>query len=104
MLALALAAAVLAQEPDAQTLYHQAVGCAASADVARDGSQTARDLDQEILTWGLVMAGFGPQAGRSPAQVDHEDIDRARAFFVQMREARPQAFAAHRAFCQSLLP
>lgn len=106
MLILALATAMAFQEPEPQTLYHQAVGCAASAVVDR-GEQPppeTRGMDEEILTWGLVMADFGPRAGRTVAQVDHEDVEKAHAFFTQMQTSKPASFEAHRAFCRSFLP
>jgi hypothetical protein len=104
--ALALTQSAPAPEPDPQTLYHQAVGCAASAVVAQEAERAVDDRrpNEEVFTWGMAMAQFGPLAGRTVQQVDHEDFDRAKVFFSQMRETKPAAFAAHRSYCGSFLP
>ena len=94
--------------PDSEphTLYHQAAACAASAVVAEEaeGPTVGRRPNEEVFTWGMAMARFGPLAGRDVEQVDHEDFNRARLFFEQMRIAKPEAFAAHRVYCRSVLP
>lgn len=104
----AVAALLQAQaepEPEPRTLYEQALGCAASATLAKDaGTEDESALFDEILTWGLVMGEYGPRVGRSKAQIDDEDIHRARTFFAQMQTSKPAIFAAHRAYCRAFLP
>jgi hypothetical protein len=105
LVALSLAQAA-ASDPEPHTLYHQAAARAASSVVAQETEGLADDrrLNEEAFTWGMAMAEFGPLAGRTVEQVDHEDFDRAKLFFEQMRVAKPEAFAAHRVYCRGLLP
>lgn len=101
-----LVAALLAQgwaDPPAGPLYREAVACVASASVAKKKKDSTDNFD-EILTWGLVMAEFGKKAGRTAAQVDRDDLEAAEPFYRLMKEHRPKAFDAHRAYCKALLP
>ena len=101
-----LIAALLAQgwaEPPAEPLYRDAVACAASAMIVAGDKKPPENFD-ELLTWGLVMAEFGKKAGRTAEQVDKEDLDKAEPFYRQMKEHKPTAFEAHRAYCKALLP
>ena len=101
-----LIAALLVQgwaEPPAGPLYRESVGCAASAIAAKTKKDSPENFD-ELLTWGLVMAEFGKKSGRTSDQVDHEDLEAAEPFYRQMKEHRPKAFEAHRAYCKALLP
>ena len=95
--------------PSPQTYYHQAFACAASAHIEQEAGPTAEEgeftiLDEEILTWGVIAGHLGPAAGRSPNEVDWEDLDNAVRFYREMREWKPLAFAAHRTYCRALLP
>lgn len=108
MLIAALLAQAPAPDPPAAPLYRDAVACAASTFVESGKTPGAKeDVGEEfdeLLTWGLVMAEFGKKAGRTAAQVDKDDLDEALPFYRQMKEHRPRAFAAHRAYCKALLP
>ncbi|MGA0546553.1 hypothetical protein ACO2Q1_14870 [Brevundimonas sp. VNH65] len=116
-LAISLWAAAAGQDamPEPYTLYHQALACAVSAGVAdaarpdadtptAEGARQWSETTDEILAWGMVMAHSGPLAGRTPEQVDRIDAERAEAFFAEMREKKPEVFAAHRAYCRSMMP
>lgn len=101
-----LIAALLAQgwsEPPAGPVYREAVACVASAMVER-GDKASGPPGDEIMTWGFVMAEFGRKAGRTAEQVDRLDLEEAEPFYRQMKEHKPAAFAAHRAYCRALLP
>ncbi|MGA0546554.1 hypothetical protein ACO2Q1_14875 [Brevundimonas sp. VNH65] len=114
MVPIALAALFLtSSEPpiEPQTLYHQAVACTASLmleretlDVRPSEAASRPAMDSSLLAWGMVLRQFGERAGRSPAQIDHEDIDKAQLFMRQMRRSRPAAFIAHREFCRAMAP
>ena len=92
-------------QPEPHTLYQQALGCIASADLMRQaGEGVAAELDAEILIWGMVMAQFGPAVGRTADEVSRTDVERAQTFFAQMKTTRPAVFAAHRAYCRAFLP
>ena len=101
-----LIAALVAQaapEPPAAPIYRDAVACVASAAAERGDRAPGEDMD-EIMTWGFVMAEFGKKAGRTAEQVDRLDLEEAEPFYRQLKEHRPRAFAAHRAYCKALLP
>lgn len=116
LMALALVGPGEDEMPEPYTLYHEAVACAVSASIEMEASEPEDgsaptdeavlawpELTGEILTWGLVMAHTGPLAGRTPEQVDETDAVRAEAFFLEMRERKPEAFAAHRTYCKAFL-
>lgn len=99
--------------PEPWTLYHQAVACAVSAGIALESERPAvaapgdGDLPEgvdEVLAWGMVMAWAGPQIGRTPEEIDQGDAARAEPFFREMLARRPEAFAAHRAYCRAFTP
>jgi len=56
-----------------------------------------------MMTWGLIMAEAGRKAGRTRAQVDQADIEAALSFYRRLKDKKPPAFAAHRAYCRALL-
>jgi hypothetical protein len=102
MLLLAMLARTQTYAPPPEVWYHQAVGCAASVLAARDGEPTG-DQAGEMMTWGLILAEAGQKAGRTHAQVDSGDIEAAFPFYRRLKEKKPPAFAAHRAYCSALL-
>ena len=98
--------ALQAAEPDPQVMYAQAAGCAGSAIVAqppREDGAGVGPAEEEILTWGMAMAEFGRQTGRTSDQID-ADAEQARDFFQQLQQHNPEAFDAHRAYCRAFLP
>jgi hypothetical protein len=97
-----LAKAGASYEPPPELWYHQAAACAASAKLLAGGDPSA-DQFAELMTWGMIMADAGRKAGRSKAQVDSKDLRAAEAFYRHLREKKPPAFAAHRAYCEALL-
>ncbi|WP_296818997.1 hypothetical protein [Brevundimonas sp.] len=112
MFILAFAAVVAVQDapqPDPQTWYWQAGGCAASAAIESEHAGTALSeaersaLTAEMIGGGMVMAQMGPDIGRTPEQIDSQDGEAMMSFFDMMREHRREAFDAHRAYCRALL-
>ena len=102
LLLLALAAkAGGGYEPPPEIFYHQAVSCAASLKltVAKEPSP-AQFAD--MMTWGMIMADTGRKIGRTKEQVDSGDLRIAEGFYRHLKEKKPKAFAAHRAYCQAL--
>ena len=93
-------------QPDPAVWYRQATACMGSALAAgpREGEPLPDTFDEDALVWGLVMNSVGPSAGR-PTEADQAaDADAAEAFFRQVRELRPEAFEAHRAWCRAIRP
>jgi hypothetical protein len=97
-----MAGADSAYEPPPELWYHQSVACAVSAKLAA-GKEPSPDQFAELMTWGLIMADAGRKAGRTKAQVDSGDLRTAEPFYKRLKEKKPPAFAAHRAYCQALL-
>ena len=103
MLVPALAAAAGAPyAPPPELWYHQAVACAASAMVDKGAAPTG-DQVGELMTWGLILADEAPRAGRTRAQADSGDLERAEAFYRRLKDRKPEAFAAHRAYCRAVI-
>jgi hypothetical protein len=103
MMLLAMTAGAEAKyEPPWETWYHQGVGCAASAMVAKGRDPTGGQVG-EIMTWGMILAEAGRKAGRSKEQVDSGDVETAFPFYQRMKAMKPKAFAAHRAYCRAVL-
>jgi hypothetical protein len=102
MLALLLAStAAPSYEPPAELWYRQAVSCAVTLKLGA-GKEPAPDEYADLMTWGMIMADQGRKAGRTKDQVDHEDLEAAEPFFRYLKEKKPAAFAAHRAYCRAL--
>jgi hypothetical protein len=97
-----LAKAGASYEPPPEIWYHQAVSCAASAKLVA-GRDPSADQFAELMTWGLIMADAGRKARRTKAQVDSADLRKAEPFYRHLKEKKPPAFAAHRAYCEALL-
>lgn len=111
MIAMLTAVALGAQaaapaEPDPEAWYAQATQCLGSL-LAATGPQAPDAFDGEraeaALTWGLTIDHLGRRLGRSPEQ-QQTDIDRAEAFFTQVKTERAEALAAHRTWCQAIRP
>jgi hypothetical protein len=102
ILATALVAAEPPYAPPPEPWYHQAVSCAASA-MADKGADPTGEQVGELMTWGLILAETGKKAGRTAAQVDSGDVETALSFYRRLKERKPDAFAAHRAYCRALL-
>ncbi|HEX8622389.1 MAG TPA: hypothetical protein VF718_10485 [Allosphingosinicella sp.] len=98
----ALAPAKPGYEPPPQVFYPQAVACAVSARLAA-GRNTEGDGFGELMTWGMILADVGRKAGRTREQVDSGDLVAAEPFYRRLKERKPRAFAAHRAYCKALL-
>ena len=81
-------------EPPPQIFYHQAVACAASLKIVAGKEPTPAQFG-DLMTWGMIMAETGRRIGRTKAQV-------AEPFYRHLKERKPAAFAAHRAYCQAL--
>lgn len=101
LLIAALAGAEPPYEPPAELWYPQAVACGASAFVAKDKIPKPGEIE-EILTYGMIMGEVGRKLGRTPQQVE-DDVKVAISFYRHLREKKPKAFAAHRAYCGALL-
>ena len=97
-----LAAAEPAYEPPPEIFYHQAVACAASLKIV-SGREPSAEQFADLMAWGLIMADTGRKIGRTKAQVDSGDLQAAEPFYRYLKEKKPPAFAAHRAYCQALL-
>ena len=89
-------------EPPPEIFYPQAVACAVSARLAA-GKEMDGDKFGELMTWGMILADVGRKAGRTRAQVDSGDLIAAEPFYKRLKEKKPKAFAAHRAYCGALL-
>jgi NTP pyrophosphatase (non-canonical NTP hydrolase) len=104
MLLAMLAPAKGGYEPPPQIWYNQATGCAASAMAAKNKDKEATaDEFAEAMTWGFILADAGRKAGRTRKQVDSDDLESAMPFYRHLKEKKPPAFAAHRAYCKALL-
>jgi hypothetical protein len=104
MLALLMAMAAPAPpayEPPPELWYRHAVSCAVTLKLAAGKDPSSEDF-ADLMTWGLIMADRGRKAGRTRDQVDHEDLEAAEPFFRYLKEKKPAAFAAHRAYCHTL--
>jgi hypothetical protein len=88
-------------EPPAELWYHQAVSCAASLKLVA-GSKPSPAQFGDLMTWGMIMADTGRKIGRTKEQVDSGDLRVAEGFYKYLREKKPKAFAAHRAYCEVL--
>jgi hypothetical protein len=87
-------------EPPPAVFYPQAVGCAASAYVAKGKEPTAEQA-ADLMTWGMIIADMGRKAGRTAEQVESES-QAALPYFRYLKEKKPQAFAAHLAYCRAM--
>jgi hypothetical protein len=87
--------------PPPELWYHQAVSCAASLKLVA-GSKPSPEQFADLMTWGMIMADTGRKTGRTKAQVDSGDLRIAEPFYKHLREKKPKAFAAHRAYCEAL--
>lgn len=96
-----LAKAQAPYEPPAAIFYPQAVGCAASAFVAQ-GKDPSGQGAGDLMTWGMIVGDMGRKAGRTAAQVESES-KAALPFYRRLKEKKPTAFAAHRAYCRGML-
>ena len=97
-----LAAAEPPYEPPPELWYHQAVSCAASLKLVA-GKEPSPAQFADLMTWGMIMAETGRKIGRTKEQVDSGDLRVAEPFYRHLREKKPKAFAAHRAYCRALL-
>lgn len=88
-------------EPPPELFYHQAVACAASLKLEAGGKPNAAQA-ADLMTWGMILADTGRKIGRTRAQVDSGDLRTAEPFYRYLRERKPAAFAAHRAYCRAL--
>lgn len=88
-------------EPPPELFYHQAVSCAVSLKLAA-GKEPSPGQFADLMTWGMIMADTGRKIGRTKAQVDSGDLKIAEPFYKHLKEKKPRAFAAHRAYCQAL--
>ena len=88
-------------EPPPELFYHQAVSCAASLKLVAGKEPTPAQFG-DMMTWGLIMADTGRKIGRTKDQVDSGDLRAAEPFYSYLKEKKPKAFAAHRAYCQAL--
>jgi hypothetical protein len=88
-------------EPPPEIFYHQAVACAASLRIA-GGREPGPEQFADLMTWGLIMADTGRRIGRTRAQVDSGDLRAAEPFYRYLKDRKPAAFAAHRAYCEGL--
>ena len=101
MLLLAMLAKPGDYEPPPELFYHQAVSCAVSLKLTA-GKKPSPAQSADLMTWGMIMADTGRRIGRTRAQVDSGDLRVAESFYKYLREKKPRAFAAHRAYCQAL--
>lgn len=96
-----LAKAEAKDEPPPELFYHQAVACAVSLKLIV-GKEPSPAQFGDMMIWGMIMADTGRKIGRSKAQVDSGDLRTAEPFYRYLKEKKPKAFAAHRAYCQAL--
>lgn len=88
-------------EPPPEIFYHQAVACAASLKIV-SGPKPSSGQFADLMTWGMIMADTGRKIGRTKAQVDSGDLRAAEPFYRRLKQKKPAAFAAHRAYCEAL--
>ncbi len=96
-----LATAEPPYQPPAEIWYPQAAACAASA-LAAKGEEPTGEQVGELITFGLIVADVGRRLGRTKDQVE-SDVKAAQPFYERLRDRKPKAFAAHRAYCGALL-
>jgi hypothetical protein len=96
-----LAKAGSSYEPPPEIVYPQAVACAASLKIV-SGPKPSSEQFADLMTWGMIMADTGRKIGRTKAQVDSGDLRAAEPFYRYLKEKKPRAFAAHRAYCKAL--
>jgi hypothetical protein len=101
LLLLAMLARPGEYEPPPELFYHQAVSCAVSLKLEA-GKEPSPAQFADLVTWGMIMADTGRKIGRGKAQVDSGDLRVAEPFYKRLREKKPKAFAAHRAYCRAL--
>jgi hypothetical protein len=101
LLLFAATAAAPAYEPPPELWYRQAVSCAVTLKLAAGKDPSSTEF-ADMMTWGMIMADQGRKAGRTKAQVDSGDLEAAEPFFRYLKERKPKAFAAHRAYCRAL--
>ena len=101
LLLLAMLAKPGEYEPPPEVFYHQAVACAASLKIV-SGRKPSSEQFADLMTWGMIMADTGRKIGRTKAQVDSGDLRAAEPFYRRLKEKKPPAFAAHRAYCKAL--
>ncbi len=96
-----LAKADAAFEPPPEVFYHQAVACATSLKLSVSKEPSGEEFG-DLMTWGMIMADTGRKIGRTKEQVDSTDLRIAEGFYKYLKEKKPEAFAAHRAYCKGL--
>jgi hypothetical protein len=96
-----MAKAGASYEPPPEIFYHQAVACAASLKIV-SGQNPSAEQFADLVTWGMIMADTGRKIGRTKAQVDSGDLKAAEPFYRYLKDKKPPAFAAHRAYCKAL--
>ena len=101
LLLLAMLAKAGSYEPPPEVFYHQAVACAASLKLVAGKTPTPAQFG-DLMTWGMIMADTGRRIGRTKEQVDSGDLRVAEGFYKYLKDKKPKAFAAHRAYCQAL--
>jgi hypothetical protein len=101
LLLLAMLAKAGEYEPPPELWYHQAVSCAVSLKIEA-GKKPRPGQFADVMTWGMIMADTGRKIGRTKEQVDSGDLRTAEGFYKYLREKKPKAFAAHRAYCRAL--
>jgi hypothetical protein len=105
MIELLLLAPVLVRagdyQPPPELWYHQAVSCAASLKLTV-GKEPSPAQFADMIAWGMIMADTGRKIGRTKDQVDSGDLRVAEPFYKRLKEKKPAAFAAHRAYCRAL--
>lgn len=101
LLAAMLAKAGGSYEPPLELWYHQAVSCAASLKLSVGREPTPGQF-ADMMTWGMILAETGRKIGRTKEQVDSGDLSVAEGFYRHLKEKKPAAFAAQRAYCQAL--
>ncbi len=89
-------------EPPPEVFYHQAVSCAISLKIEIGKKEPSPDQFADLMTWGMIMADAGRKIGRTKAQVDSGDLRIAEGFYKYLKEKKPGAFTAHRAYCKAL--
>jgi hypothetical protein len=96
-----LTAAEPPYQPPPEVWYPQAAACAASTLVAKGKAPTGKQVG-ELMTFGMIVADVGRRLGRSARQVEG-DVKAAEPFYRRLKDRKPKAFAAHRAYCGALL-
>lgn len=96
-----LAKAEAKYEPPPELFYHQAVSCAVLIKL-EVGKEPSPEQFADMMTWGMIMADTGRKAGRTKEQVDSGDLRIAEPFYRYLRDKKPKAFAAQRAYCRAM--